>query len=339
MKRKLVPAIQLTVGMGLILFILHRLHARGDMAEMTRAVRAAAGNWHWMAAGFLTFGGALLVCSGRWKLILRSQDLPMPFSRVLTLYFVGHFFNAFLLGSTGGDVVKAWYAAMETKHKRTETAATVFVDRTIGLVALLGMTVAVLLLRLQFFLASPFTRTVLAFLAVLALAAAVAIAVSFRRGMTCAAKADRGGAQRAGAVGHVLRAYDTFCSLAHHPRLLSGALLLSAANHAFALAGAWMFTKAVGAALPPMDCATAFLVINAVSAIPVTPGGLGTRETAAVYMLGTMGVEPAQAVTISLMVYGSATLWSLVGGAVYLVYSHRRGRVRDMPEATDARSP
>src|SRR2546430_8221736 len=50
------------------------------------------------------------------------------------------FFNAFLLGSTGGDVIKAWYVAHETHHKKAEAVATVVVDRLIGLLALFIIT-------------------------------------------------------------------------------------------------------------------------------------------------------------------------------------------------------
>jgi len=57
--------------------------------------------------------------------------------RTDTCSFVAQFFNAFLLGSTGGDVIKALYAARETHHKKTEAVVTVFVDRLLGLWAML----------------------------------------------------------------------------------------------------------------------------------------------------------------------------------------------------------
>ena len=57
--------------------------------------------------------------------------------RTTEISLVAHFFNSFLLGSTGGDLLKAYYAARETHHKKTEAVMTVLVDRLVGLFAML----------------------------------------------------------------------------------------------------------------------------------------------------------------------------------------------------------
>jgi glycosyltransferase 2 family protein len=72
----------------------------------------------------------------RWQWILHVQGLDVKYSRLFSISFIGLFFNAFMLGSTGGDVIKAWYVAHETHHKKAEAIATVVVDRLIGLLAL-----------------------------------------------------------------------------------------------------------------------------------------------------------------------------------------------------------
>src|SRR5262249_9373368 len=51
--------------------------------------------------------------------------------------FVAHFFNSFLLGSTGGGLVKAYFAARGKHHKKTEAVGTGFVGRVVGLWAVL----------------------------------------------------------------------------------------------------------------------------------------------------------------------------------------------------------
>src|SRR5438876_8575606 len=72
-----------------------------------------------------------------WQMVLRVQGLELSFARTSEISFVAQFFNSFLLGSTGGDLIKAYYAARETHHKKTEAVTTVFVDRLIGLWAML----------------------------------------------------------------------------------------------------------------------------------------------------------------------------------------------------------
>src|SRR5688572_13920252 len=73
----------------------------------------------------------------RWRMVLRVQGLELPWTRAAEISLVAHFFNSFLLGSTGGDLMKAYYAARETHHKKAEAVMTVFADRLIGLWAML----------------------------------------------------------------------------------------------------------------------------------------------------------------------------------------------------------
>src|SRR5208282_3399308 len=73
----------------------------------------------------------------RWRLVLETQGLHLSLGRATWISLVAQFFNSFLLGSTGGDLIKAFYAARETHHKKTEAVTTVFVDRVVGLWAML----------------------------------------------------------------------------------------------------------------------------------------------------------------------------------------------------------
>jgi uncharacterized protein (TIRG00374 family) len=77
-----------------------------------------------------------IIVASRWYLLLRLQDIDIGISAAVKLTFVGFFYNNFLPGSVGGDVLRAWYV---TKHtpKQVEAAISVFVDRAIGLAGLL----------------------------------------------------------------------------------------------------------------------------------------------------------------------------------------------------------
>ena len=53
-------------------------------------------------------------------------------ARTFAINMVGLFYNTFMPGSTGGDLVKAWYASKHTTH-RTWAVISVLIDRAIGL--------------------------------------------------------------------------------------------------------------------------------------------------------------------------------------------------------------
>jgi len=72
----------------------------------------------------------------RWWLLLRTQSIFINLGAAVRLNFLGWFYNNFMPGSVGGDLLRAWYV---TKHtdKRFEAALSVFVDRIIGLLSTL----------------------------------------------------------------------------------------------------------------------------------------------------------------------------------------------------------
>jgi glycosyltransferase 2 family protein len=88
------------------------------------------------------FAGAMVVyCVGqiamgfRWWLLLRSQSVYIGFWTAVKLNFLGLFYNNFMPGSVGGDLVRAWYVTRHTDRK-LQAALSVFVDRV--LIGLLG---------------------------------------------------------------------------------------------------------------------------------------------------------------------------------------------------------
>src|ERR1700683_2934928 len=103
-----------------------------DLWHTLRLVHSAA-----FLGSLLLVGLALFLCVVRWRIVLEAQGLHLPLGRVMRISFVAQFFNSFLLGSHGGDLIKAYYAARETHHKKTEAVTTVFVDRLVGLWAML----------------------------------------------------------------------------------------------------------------------------------------------------------------------------------------------------------
>jgi glycosyltransferase 2 family protein len=91
-----------------------------------------------LVAAFAVFPVTIVITTLRWNLILNSQGIRLPLARVFVLNMVGTFYNSFLPGSTGGDFAKAYFASRQTPHK-IRAAISVFVDRVIGLLALVVM--------------------------------------------------------------------------------------------------------------------------------------------------------------------------------------------------------
>ncbi|MGH7225128.1 MAG: lysylphosphatidylglycerol synthase transmembrane domain-containing protein, partial [Gemmataceae bacterium] len=72
----------------------------------------------------------------RWYILVRAVELPFRLIDAFRLGFIGLFFNSFMPGSVGGDVIKAAALARE-QDRRTVAVATVLMDRAIALWALI----------------------------------------------------------------------------------------------------------------------------------------------------------------------------------------------------------
>src|SRR4051812_18183694 len=76
-----------------------------------------------------------VITSFRWHQLLKAMQIHLTLARTFVLNMVGAFYNTFMPGSTGGDVLKAYYASKQTEF-RTRAVISVIVDRVIGLIAL-----------------------------------------------------------------------------------------------------------------------------------------------------------------------------------------------------------
>jgi uncharacterized membrane protein YbhN (UPF0104 family) len=90
----------------------------------------------YLLLAFLIGLASVLITFVRWYFLVRAVELPFRVVDALRLGFVGFFFNTFLPGSVGGDIIKAAGIA-RGQSRRTVAVATVIMDRAIALWALI----------------------------------------------------------------------------------------------------------------------------------------------------------------------------------------------------------
>ena len=83
------------------------------------------------------FQAGLIVRAGRWGVLLSPHTDALPLWQLVRLYYIGMFFNLFLPTGFGGDVVRA--AELGTEVDRATAAATVLLDRMLGIMALFAV--------------------------------------------------------------------------------------------------------------------------------------------------------------------------------------------------------
>lgn len=91
--------------------------------------------WGWLAAAFVFPFFGFLFGSMRWSLLVQAQGVKVPLAKLYLSYFQATFFNIFLPGVYGGDVVRAYDSAKYT-GKGAASVMVVIIERLIGGVAL-----------------------------------------------------------------------------------------------------------------------------------------------------------------------------------------------------------
>jgi uncharacterized protein (TIRG00374 family) len=275
----------------------------------------------WFLAGVGFFGIVCWVGTERWRLIMRVQGLELPFRRALSIFFVGHFFNAFMLGATGGDVVKAWYAAKETHHKKTEAVMTVLVDRLIGLLALFVIVLVMMGLNYHRVFDDPKLRKA-AYVALIVVVATVSLTVvGFYRSFSRHFPFVRRWLEKMPKFETLRKMTKAYQVYATHPKVVGQTMLLSIGLHMAVMSSVWCIGRGLKLDIPYWDYLLYLPIINTIAAVPITVSGFGVREGMYVVFFGVL-IGDAQAISLSLFGYATSLVWSVVGGGFYLTHRH-----------------
>jgi uncharacterized protein (TIRG00374 family) len=269
-----------------------------------------------LSVGLLGF--ALWLGVVRWRMVLAVQGLDLSLARATRISLVAQFFNAFLLGSTGGDLIKSYYAARQTHHRKTEAVTTVFVDRLIGLWGMLLFAAVMLLPNLEMIrqhkdLIVP-ALMVLSMLVVLT----VILFLAFWGGVSKRFPRARHYLRRLPKAAILERSLDSCRRFGKERVFLVKTVALSLAVNVALVLQIWVLGIGLNLGIPLTALMMIVPFITCVAAIPITPNGLGLRENLFVLMLAVLAVAGTDALSLSLLASAEGIFWSVVGGFVYM---------------------
>lgn len=265
-----------------------------------------------------------VVTAWRWRWLVLALGLVLSAAAAVRYTLYGIFFNLVVPGATGGDVVKAYYAAKHTGVP-TKAVVSVFVDRAVGLFALVLFAGVILF-------SSPSREGWAAprLLVAIVLAGAVVGGVlvlsrRIRRVLGLSSLFAKLPFQ------HVWREVDAaFTLYRRRPGALGLGLLVSLANHAGTAVLAFVLARALGLSVVRLsDCLALVPVTGLLCAIPLLPGGWGVGELAFAYFFAPVGVAPSEAVALSVVLRLAVLTSGLPGGVLWLV-SRNHVRRADM---------
>ena len=322
MRRRFSTLLKIAVSVAGIAFVLTRIDISAVSVMMLQA------DLGWLLLSFLLMLVSLVVRAFRWLLLVRSLGAGVSFGRLVNVYFVGNFFNAFLPTSFGGDVMRVVEVAQDVPVEIA--AGTVIVDRLSGLLMLFVMALVVIPFR-----PAGFPDDLALLIASFSLASLIAGGLLLQVTVVRRFGGWLPGPISPDGQGPFARIVKAVSAIGLRP--LGGALAVSALFNLILTLWWWSAGRALGFSIP---LAYYLLVIPFLSVSQLIPsiGGLGPREVVATQLfepalLASLGVVvPAGAgVALSLLVFVLQRLSGLPGGPIYALSNFQASR-RVAPE-------
>ncbi|HYP25686.1 MAG TPA: lysylphosphatidylglycerol synthase transmembrane domain-containing protein [Blastocatellia bacterium] len=312
MKKTATTAIKVLVSVGLYVYIFSKV----DVEHLWSIVKEA--NVSYFILALVVYAGVQAISAYRWYLLLQPLGMKIKYPKLLSFYFLGMYFNFFLPTAIGGDVVRVYYLNKETKRLSGSTAS-VFLDRDLGMAALLLMATVVSTIGGTRFngvpLAPIFGAIGVAFIAAnLALFYRPTYNLLHRLlSVFKLKKADE-------RVEHLFESVNSYRGQAG---LLSGAMILSLIVQVGCVFVNVLAADSIG--LTTANGWVDFLVfipaIGLISMVPVSLNGMGWREISYIGLFQSVGASKPQALTLALMWLAILVTTSLPGGIIYIVRS------------------
>lgn len=255
----------------------------------------------------------------KWGLLLSTRDVEVSFPRLVGYYYVGQFFNAFLPTMIGGDSMRAYY--LHRSHDTgNDSVSSVVVERLTGLLSVLvvgGLATLVLRERLPNFVV------------------ATVVGVSLPGGLVLFALlfTGRGRSIFANTIfrlpwfdlgERLAEVYDSIRAYRDAGHALLPVIALSFLFRAIVIGNHYLVAWGLGIDVPVVYFFVFVPLVELLLILPVSIQGFGVRETAYVYLFGSVGVASSLALTLGVvMQLVLAVFNNVLGGVVYLLLARR----------------
>ena len=322
-------ALRVGVTLSILAYLALKIDWSGLMLQLARA------DYRWLLLACLFFGITYVLAAVRWWHLLRVHAIELPLRLVTALTFVGQFFNTFMLGTVGGDIIKAVYVQRYAPSQRTHATLSILMDRALGLFVLICGSLIAIGWQIGPMLALQSTReAALGLLVAFGAMVGGALALAFFPFHRMPAALQR--LWRRAPYHRVAELVVTgFRQHGVARRQALASIVAGIVLTLFLNLAAYCIAIAIGLEVTYGQLLVIVTVAICVISLPISIGGHGVREGVFALMFAAFGVasidaaaDPGHesAILFSLLFFAIPLVWSLVGGVVYLTLRHDEGQ-------------
>lgn len=307
-RARLFFAVKAMVSLGLLGWLLRAMVLRDGVEVLGE--RLGDLRWPWVAVAVGLHLGAVLAGTLRWRALLVARGIALPLRALVRSFLIGRFIGAFTPSTTGLD----GYRALDVARRTGETAASasvIVVEKLFGLVAMATVCAVLLPFGLAERLGPPGIAAAVGMAAAASLGLVVLSSPARARGVARLLPGPLRGR------GEKIAAGLTGAGLG--PGTIATALALGIATHLCLSATFAATARSLGVDLLLGELLGIGNAIVIAVLLPITVGGVGVREGAAVALFAGAGVVTTDAVLIALLSYLTGQVPALVGGVFLLL--------------------
>ena len=307
---------RLIVSVGLMVWLVTMI----DWDEAFRIMKE--GSPFYFVLAFLAIQITVATSIWKWRMLIQSSEKKLSNDQISPtylgkLYYIGLFFNNFMLGSVGGDVVRIYYLGKKT-GVATATTSVLFERITAGF-ALVGIVLVSALFMDQ---SRPYLISLLILIII-----AVALYIIFKVFMKKATVTERNTSSQSKlsllmvkGKQAIIGIGDTAKNYRNENWQWWGMILLL--SFLFQVGMAWindLLFRSFGIEVSFLHLLVIITLISVITMIPVSLNGLGVREASYVLFFQSIGVPEGIALSVSLLFFILVTISSLIGGLFWLM--------------------
>ena len=317
-KKASILTVKLSISAILLYFLVSKVGSRSIIYNLTLLNPFA----FLAAVGLYIFTAYLSTM--RWKLLIPYQN---RISRLFSIYMIGSFFNTYMPGSVGGDAVKAYYLHKESRAPGTSKTrdqkevtrslavaiASVFMDRYIGLSALLTLGMLAFPFGISYLERASIHWPVIWLVPTVACVFVTTsfLILRFRIGER---------------VKFLLKAYEYFEFYRSKRNVLARGFIYSIMVQLLVVLSVFILSRGLSLHIPFLSLLIFMPIIILVSSLPLSISGIGLREGAFIFLLGSTGIPAEKCITLSLVWFLSVFVAGGWGLFEYLRFKTMFGR-------------
>ncbi len=311
MKKYLYFVLKVAISVGIIFFTVRSIDLE---ALKLQFLKTDAG---WIGWSFVLLSVSYFIGAFQWRLILQMSDIHLPYMRTLGYYYVGLFFNNFLISGMGGDLLRVYDIQKHSPNQErlSPALATVFFDRFVGLLTLMFFACV----TGAFMIGRGESERMFGSIAILLAIWILGLVVAFNK-----KAADIMVKPFSVLIPNSL--YERLRHLyyeIHGFRTMPGHLLVifmvSLVVQGLRILTIWAIGRAMGNDSSLLYYVIFVPIISLAASLPISIGGTGPREQTTVLLFKRIGVQAETAFSIGFITYIVSMISTLPGALVFLL--------------------